>query len=159
MPLCARKCRCRGLVDASLVLTATQLVPGRGDRVAGTLGLSLRGGPMVEVDTEAALSIEHTDSVTVILIPLADAPPESWRRIFRQVGDSDQVRVVDVDGRAWIRVLIHQGELGGSDATVERLEKAVQLVALTNHREAEQRDQWAALDERLRSWWSTQSQQ
>jgi hypothetical protein len=114
---------------------------------------------MVEVDTEVTLRIEHTDSVTVILVPLRGEPTKAWRRHFEALRRPQQDDVVDIDGSAWIRVLFQQSEIDGSDAAVERLEEVVQLVASANLREAENRSQWADFDDRLRSWWSNKSRE
>lgn len=114
---------------------------------------------MVEVDTDATLRIEHTDSVTVILIPLRGEPTKTWRRNFETLVRPQPDQVVDIDGRPWIRLLLQQSEIAGSGAAVERLEEVVQLVASANLREAENRREWADFDDRLRSWWSNKSRE
>jgi hypothetical protein len=114
---------------------------------------------MVEVDTEAALKIEHDSSLITVLIPLSESPSKTWRDHFRRVsGPMSETTLVNADGRTWIRVQIRTFEIEGSDdAAVERLEQAVELVASANRGEAEHQDQWADFDERLRSWWASQS--
>lgn len=109
---------------------------------------------MVELDTEAALSLEHGDSVTLVRMPLTGQPSTVWRRIFQRVGAQHQVHLHDADGRVWVRVALHGTESHTTADALERLNHAVELVALANRQVAEAQTDWAEFDDQLQTWWA-----
>jgi len=109
---------------------------------------------MIELDTDAALGLDHGDSATTVRIPLTGQPSRTWRRIFHRMGAQHLVHLNNANGRAWVCVVLQGTETHNANDAVARLDLAVELVALANRRVAEAQTRWAEFDDQLRAWWA-----